>query len=64
MAGLARIARMYGGMVINGVHYVWDYVAEEAVPEKEMPPRSERWKASERKRFELLKAQQYKKEAK
>lgn len=64
MSGLAKIARMYGGMTINGVHYVWDYVAEEAVPEKEMKKDPERWKASERKRFELLKAQQYKKEAK
>lgn len=62
MAGLARIARMYGGMVINGVNYVWDYVAETAVPEKEMPPGSERHKASERKKYELLKEQQYKRE--
>jgi hypothetical protein len=63
LSGLAKIARMYGGMTINGVHYVWDYVKEEAVPEKEMKQDPERWKASERKRFELLKAQQYKREA-
>lgn len=64
MAGLARIARMYGGMVINGVNYVWDYVNEEAVPEKEMPKGSERWQASEKRKYELIKQQQYKKDVK
>ena len=56
MAGLARIAKMYGGMKINGQMFVWDYVADEAVPESEMPPGSERRKASERKRREDAKA--------
>ena len=52
MAGLARIAKAYGGMIINGKCFVWDYVADKAVPEDEMPEGSERWKASESKRWE------------
>lgn len=47
-AGLQKIAKMYGGIVINGQRFVWDYVAEEAVPEAEMPSGGERWKKSER----------------
>jgi hypothetical protein len=48
MAGLRKIAKAYGGMVINGVRYVWDYAADEPVLETEMPTGSERWKQSER----------------
>jgi hypothetical protein len=48
MSGLARIAKMYGGMTINGKRYVWDYVADKAVPESEMPVGSKRWIESER----------------
>ena len=48
MGGLARIAKMHGGIVVNGQRFVWDYVSDEAVPEQEMPPKSERWRASER----------------
>ena len=48
MAGLRMIAKAYGGMTINGVKYVWDYAADEAVKESEMPTGGERWKASER----------------
>lgn len=51
MAGLRTIARAYGGIVINGVSFVWDYVADEAVRETEMPFGSERHKASERAKF-------------
>ena len=36
MSGLARIAKMYGGMVINGKKYVWDYAQDKAVPKEEM----------------------------
>ena len=53
--GLQRICRAYGGIVIHTekgrIKYVWDYVANEAVPESEMPVGSERWKASERARW-------------
>lgn len=48
MSGLRRIAKLYGGMVINGTRWVWDYAADEPVPETAMPVGSERWKASER----------------
>jgi len=47
MAGLARIAKLHGGIVINGKRLAWDYVIDKAVPEDEMPLGSDRWKASE-----------------
>ena len=50
-----------GGMSIsaNGtnVKYVWDYVADKAVPESEMMPGTERWAASERKKWAVVKRQ-------
>lgn len=51
MAGLARIAKAYGEIFIQGERYVWDYVADKAVPASEMPEGSDRWKASEAKRW-------------
>ena len=51
MAGLARIAKLYGSIVVNGEKFVWDYIADKAVPEAEMPFGSERHKFSERARF-------------
>ena len=48
MAGLKRIAKMYGGVEINGVKFVYDYARDECVPESEMPPGSDRMKESER----------------
>lgn len=56
MAGLARICQAYGRMKITdkdgkSVMWVWDYVANKAVPESEMPMGSERWKASERNKY-------------
>lgn len=56
MAGLARICKMLGRMTISDgettINYVWDYVADAPVPDSEMPEGSERWCASERKRWE------------
>ena len=52
MAGLARICKLYGGMTINGVKFVWDYAQDKAVPESEMPIPSERHKASELARWQ------------
>jgi hypothetical protein len=43
---------MYGSMVVNGKKFVWDYVADVAVSEAEMPVGSERWKASEKAKWE------------
>ena len=48
MAGLAKIAKMFGGMTINGKKFVWDYAADKAVPADEMKTGSARHKASER----------------
>lgn len=52
MGGLARICKMFGGMTVKDgeqtVRYVWDYAADEAVAEDQMPPGSERHKQSER----------------
>lgn len=62
MAGLQRICKMFGGLNAvdkngNRVEYVWDYVADIAVLKSEMPEGSERWQASERKKYADLKAQ-------
>lgn len=51
MAGLQRIAKQFGGIVINGKRFIWDYATDEAVPEADMPVGSERWRASERARW-------------
>lgn len=56
MAGLRRICKMLGGMIVKGnngeqVHYVWDYVSDKPVPIEDMPVGSERHKASERARY-------------
>ena len=57
MAGLAKICKLYGRMTTrdaegNAVTWVFDYAADKAVHEKEMPEGSERWKASERAKWE------------
>ncbi len=55
MAGLARICKAYGAMKVTQdgktITYVWDYVADQAVEESEMPVGSERWKASEQRKW-------------
>ena len=56
MAGLKRIAKLYGRIQLGDVMHVYDYVTDECVPESEMPVGSERWKASERKRWGEIKA--------
>jgi hypothetical protein len=32
MTGLARVAKYYGGIVINGQRFVWDYKRGKPVP--------------------------------
>ena len=56
MGGLRRLTKLYGGMVVQGVHHVWDYVADEPVLQSEMPVGSQRWKASEKAKWEAVKA--------
>lgn len=51
MAGLARIAKMYGSIVINGKKFLWDYANDKVVPEDEMPYGSSRFRASEEARW-------------
>ena len=61
MAGLRNICRMYGGMTASDgnrtIKYVWDYANDEPVDEKEMPFGSDRHKASEIARAELIRKQ-------
>jgi hypothetical protein len=56
MTGLRRILKAYGRMRVGGpkgsITWVWDYAADKPCHEDEMPPGSERWKASERARRE------------
>lgn len=53
--GLQRVCKLIGGLRINGKLFVWDYAADVAVPEDEMPHGSERWKASERAKYQTAK---------
>jgi len=59
MAGLAKICKMFGRMTARdesgSVTWVWDYAADEACHEKDMPEGSERWKASEKAKWERFK---------
>jgi hypothetical protein len=56
-SGLQRICRGLGAIVIDGKKFVWDYVADKAVPEADMPFGSKRHAASERARAELIRSQ-------
>jgi hypothetical protein len=47
---------MYGSMRLGKELWYWDYVADKACPATEMPLGSERWKASERRKAELMRA--------
>lgn len=53
MAGLARICKMYGAIVINGQRWVWDYAADKPALEQEMT--AERRKLSEQAKWEAIK---------
>lgn len=59
MGGLSKLCKLYGGIKAtdkdgNTVHHKWDYANDCAVTEAEMPQGSERWKASERAKWEGL----------
>lgn len=59
MSGLLRICRLYGAMRVTdrygqSARYVYDYAADEAVPESEMPFGGERWKRSERAKWAAM----------
>lgn len=55
LSGLQKICKIYGCIKIQGVMWVWDYTNECAVIESEMPAGSERWKASEKAKYDMLK---------
>lgn len=55
MGGLRRLCRLYGSIKIGDARHVWDYALDEPALEKDMPVGSERWKASEKARAELIK---------
>ena len=55
MAGLRKIAKMYGGIKVadrrgRTTDYVWDYANDEPVKKEDMPEGSARWAASEQAR--------------
>jgi len=51
LTGLQKVCKAYGAMQCGDIMMVWDYVNDEAVPENEMPPGSERWIESEKVRW-------------
>lgn len=53
MAGLRMIAKIYGGIIINGVHYYYDEVRDDFFTEEEMT--AERKILSEKKKWERVK---------
>jgi hypothetical protein len=55
VSGLRRICKMYGAITIEGVKWVWDYVKDKPVKKSDMT--TEEWRASERKKYELVMAQ-------
>jgi hypothetical protein len=55
MAGLQRILKSYGRMKVGEQLWVWDYASDEAVKAEEMPLGSQRWKDSERAKWEQIK---------
>jgi hypothetical protein len=54
MAGLKKIARMFGGITINSKKYVYDYISDTVVPEDDMPFGSERDKKNERAKMNMF----------
>lgn len=52
--GLRNLCKLYGQMRIQGRLWVWDYVADKAVPAEELRADGERWKASQKARAEWL----------
>lgn len=60
MGGLSRICKIYGGMktTSNGktVNWKWDYANDKVVKDSEMPQGSERWKASEKAKWDSIKS--------
>lgn len=58
MGGVRRIARAYGGMVINGERWIWDYGQDRAISPAEQRDRAEKAKAERKARAERKRAAQ------
>lgn len=54
MSGLRNLCQQYGSIRIQGRLWVWDFAKGEPVPGDEMPKGSERWKESERVRWQSV----------
>ena len=52
LSGLQRICKLYGRVKCGKNMMVWDYANDCAVKEALMKPGSDRWKASERAKWE------------
>lgn len=59
--GLQNVCKLHGEIRIQGRLWVWDYVADRAVPADELRENSERWYASQKARAEWLKSAQQQK---
>lgn len=55
MSGLRRLCQLYGRIRIQGKLWVWDFSKDEPAPSDEMRKGSERWKESERVRWQSVK---------
>lgn len=61
MAGLRNLCKLYGGIKATGcdgrtVEHVWDYASDKPCQKSEMPDGSPRWMASERAKWEAVRA--------
>ena len=58
MGGLARICKLLGGIKVTSdgktVEHVWDYDHNRAVTKDEMPIGSDRWKRSEKAKWDKI----------
>lgn len=55
LRGLEKVCKALGRMKCGDVMMVWDYASSEAVPEKEMPAGGDRWRESEKAKWESTK---------
>lgn len=59
MSGIKMLCRMYGSIIVKSdsgnVRYIWDFKNNEAVPEEQIWPGSERWNESEKAKWEKIK---------
>lgn len=54
MTGLRKICKMFGGMTLGTKKYLWDYANDKPVPAEEMPIGSDRHRASELAKYQII----------